>query len=146
MRLNACVVVAVVALATGGCGSDDPKESASGGSGAGIGTGGSSATGGSGGTGGDVAGPPAAPGGPTLMLMGSGIHVTWVDNADDEDSFVIERKDDTGGDFAEVTTVPFDSGQYHDAPLSAGLTYTYRIGATNAVGTSWSGEQSLLKP
>jgi hypothetical protein len=90
--------------------------------------------------------PPAAPGGPTLMLMGTGIHVSWIDNSDDEDAFVIERRDDGGGAFMEVTTLPFDSADYHDAPLTAGVTYTYRVGASGADGTSWSGEQSLMKP
>src|SRR5262245_1714211 len=65
--------------------------------------------------------PPAAPSEMTAMpLAGPAIHVTWKDNTDDEDSFVLERKEG-GGQFAPLLPNPtFDSIVHHDATVMAG--------------------------
>jgi hypothetical protein len=77
---------------------------------------------------------PASPSGLEGAVMGEGIHLTWVDESQDETEFVIERKDGDG-DFAELMRVPFDTTQHHDAPLETD-SYSYRIAAVNDAGSS----------
>ncbi|MEJ7728563.1 MAG: fibronectin type III domain-containing protein [Polyangiaceae bacterium] len=69
-----------------------------------------------------------------------------MDESDDEDNFVIERKPADGA-FAEVITLPFDSTSHHDeGGLTAGEAYTYRVGAENANGISYSAEVTATAP
>jgi hypothetical protein len=84
---------------------------------------------------GEVPVEPAAPSHLGLATMDGGIHVTWVDNADDETEFVIERSED-GGAFAELVRLPFDSYEHHDPDLVPGITYRYRVAAANEAGLS----------
>jgi hypothetical protein len=124
-------------------GCSDDETTGSGGSS----TGGAGATTGSasGGHGGTLASAPLAPSGVTAEPMDGGLHVTWVDESDNEDNFVVERHDGSG-DFEEVVVLPFDSTSHHDAPLTSGTPYTYRIGARNQAGTSYSAEVSAQAP
>jgi hypothetical protein len=112
----------------------------------GMGPGGADA-GGEGGSGGTSSGEaPIAPSNLTVEPLGAGLHVTWTDESDDEDDFVVERKAD-GGAFAEVITLPFDSTSHHDeGDLASGVMYTYRVGAENSVGISYSDEVEAMAP
>lgn len=102
--------------------------------------------GGNGGSGGGSGMAPAAPSITSVAPLGQGLHVIWMDNSDNEDNFVLERHDGSGT-FMEVFTLPFDSTQYHDeGSLVSGTTYTYRVGAINASGTSYSMEASGMAP
>lgn len=82
---------------------------------------------------------PAAPTGLTVERLGEGGHITWTDASDDEDEFVIHRKEGAG-ELAERARVPFNTTQFHDEPLTAGATYTYMVMAVNAAGESASSE------
>ena len=82
--------------------------------------------------------PPAAPSG---LAAGStsdtSVSVGWVDNADNETSFEIERC--TGGGcntFAQIDVVAADTVLYSDTGLTASTAYRYRVRATNATGNS----------
>ena len=78
----------------------------------------------------------AAPAAPTELkaaALGGGAHLTWKDNSSNEIQFMIERKVGTG-QFQTLTMVPFNTVQYHDAPLTSGMTYTYRVMAMGAEG------------
>lgn len=46
---------------------------------------------------------------------------------------MVERKD-PGGQFANAYTVTFDITQYHDAKVTAGATYSYRVRAMSDSG------------
>ena len=83
--------------------------------------------------------PPAAPSDLTATAVSSSaIDLTWVDNADNETSFNIERSTD-GSTFSPLTSVGADVVSYSDTGLNAGTTYWYRVNAENADGTSgWS--------
>jgi hypothetical protein len=107
-----------------------------------------SSTSGTGGAGGAMDMAPPAPSNLMLSIVGEGIHVIWTDNADNEDSFILERKDGDDASFVAVgSPLPFDTTQYHDEPLTAGVTYAYRVAASNAAGMSpYSNEASLMKP
>jgi hypothetical protein len=79
----------------------------------------------------------SAPSGLTAAPMGGGVHLTWNDNSADEDGFDIERTEtQSGGAFAALDSVPFDSSVYHDAAVTLGTTYTYRVRARR--GSSYS--------
>lgn len=86
------------------------------------------------GSGGSDPTPPAAPTGLSVALMTGSPHLTWSDNASNEDGFSIERKPD-GGTFAQVTTETFDVEQFHDSACPSG-DFVYRVMAQNAAGIS----------
>ncbi len=76
---------------------------------------------------------PAAPSDLKAEPLSGGAHLTWKDNSTNEAQFMIERKTGTGS-FATVGTVPFDTTQYHDAPVTSGTTYVYRVMAVGSAG------------
>jgi len=91
--------------------------------------------------------PPAPPEMLEAAVLGNGAHLTWVDASDDEREFMIMRMDVTaGGEYEDVATVPFDTTQYHDEPLTPGTTYMFMVMAMNDAGTSESNEVELTMP
>lgn len=80
--------------------------------------------------------PPAAPSGLSATAgPGTSIKLTWHDNANNENGFIIERR--TGAEpFVQIGTSPQDWGQYTDATIMAGTTYDYRVAAYNVYGPS----------
>lgn len=62
-----------------------------------------------------------------VMAMSGGLHVTWTNNQKDCDSIEGERKSGTDA-YKVAFTVPDGTvDNKHDAPLTAGKTYTYRV-------------------
>ena len=99
------------------------------------------------GTDADPTAAPAAPSALSVDELAGGAHLTWTDNADNEDEFMIMRQESgVDADFQHVTSVSFDSVQYHDAPLTSGSTYTYMVVAVNADGEAGSDEVSFAAP
>lgn len=82
---------------------------------------------------------PAAPTNLTATKLGAGAHLTWTDNSDNEDEFMIMRKTGTGS-YEEAASVAFDTTQYHLEPVTAGTPYTFQIWAMNDGGHSMSNE------
>lgn len=79
-----------------------------------------------GGDSGDDASAVAAPTGLKVEALEGGAHLTWKDNSDNESEFMIERK--SGSEpWKAIGNVPFDTTQYHDAGIQAGVSYTYRV-------------------
>jgi hypothetical protein len=96
---------------------------------------------------------PPAPGGPkapselNAAALSAAAHLTWKDNSSDEDNFMVERQQvGTDTDFKTISTLPFDTTSYHDAPLTSGATYKYKIMAMNASGESESNEATVMIP
>ena len=83
--------------------------------------------------------PPSAPTGLGVERLGGGGHLTWTDNSDNEEEFMIMRKEGTGA-YVELGSVPFDSTAYHDEPLTTGSTYTYMVMSINEAGQAESNE------
>jgi len=91
--------------------------------------------------------PPVAPTTLAVSLLGAGAHLTWQDNSNDEDEFVIMRQR-MGADAAmvELARVPFDTVTYHDEPITSGATYLYMVTATNAAGGTSSNQATFVAP
>jgi hypothetical protein len=71
---------------------------------------------------------PAAPSMLTAQPLSGGVHLTWKDNASDEDMFMVMRKEGSGT-FTMLTTVTFNITQHHDSAAMPGKTYTYMVHA-----------------
>jgi FtsP/CotA-like multicopper oxidase with cupredoxin domain/fibronectin type 3 domain-containing protein len=63
------------------------------------------------------------------------IHLQWSDNSLDETGFLVQRSTD-GVSFSDVATVVANVATYDDLAVFGGFTYTYRVAAFNANGTS----------
>jgi hypothetical protein len=65
------------------------------------------------------------------------VNLRWTDNADNEDSFRIERADDAAFTQGSVqATVAADIVSFSDTTVTPGMTFLYRVFAVNAVGES----------
>ncbi|WP_194768583.1 fibronectin type III domain-containing protein [Tamlana sp. I1] len=62
------------------------------------------------------------------------IDLTWTDNADNETSYILERK--STGAFETIATINANTIFYSDTSVEAGTAYTYRLSAKNDTGTS----------
>ena len=71
----------------------------------------------------------SAPSAPKLTL-------TWQDNSTNENNFVIERMTGTNGTFAQIAMVASNIVSYVDTSVSSGVTYCYRVDASNSAGAS----------
>src|SRR4030065_2552666 len=63
--------------------------------------------------------------------------LTWTDNASNEQNFNIERKAEAcagGGAFVPLATVGLDIVTFTDLAVSEGVTYCYRVNASNVAG------------
>lgn len=88
---------------------------------------------------------PAAPTNLAASKLGTGIHITWTDNSDDEEEFMIMRKVGTAA-YAQLTSVTFNTTQFHDDPVMPGMLYTYHVMAMNGAGTSQPSNEVTFTP
>ena len=80
--------------------------------------------------------PPASPSGLVATTINSSqIDLAWLDNSTNESSFQIERSLNNVS-FAQIGTTGADTTTYSDTGLDAGITYYYRVRASNAGGDS----------
>jgi hypothetical protein len=82
--------------------------------------------------------PPPAPSGLVAVASGSQINLSWTPNSTNQTGFRVERATDI--DFTQnltlLATTPASATSYSDATASAGVTYFYRLRATNSSGDS----------
>ena len=78
---------------------------------------------------------PAAPTDLTGTADQSGVQLSWVDNASNENGYKIERQTG-GGAYELITTTTADVNSYSDNTVIPETTYTYRVSAYNAAGDS----------
>jgi hypothetical protein len=71
------------------------------------------------------------------VISSSQINLTWDDRSDNETGFRIER------DSSVIHTVGANVTSYSDGGLHPSTQYTYRVGAYNSAGTSWSAPISV---
>lgn len=82
---------------------------------------------------------PAAPTNLAVSNLSGGAHLTWVDNANNEEMFMIMRKAQ-GGAYGDIEMLTFNTTSYHDASVTAGTTYLYMVMAMNEKGEASSNE------
>ena len=87
---------------------------------------------------------PTAPSGLTASTAStSQINLSWHDDSSNETGFSIERKTGTDGSYAVIAEVGANVTSYPDKGLSPATTYSYRVNAFNALGSSsYSNEAS----
>lgn len=96
---------------------------------------------------GDAESPPAAPTGLEASEVAGGAHLTWTDNSDNEDHFMVMRMEDgVDPEYDVISTATFDAVQYHDASVASGSRYMYKIIAMNGAGESESNVVSFTAP
>jgi hypothetical protein len=89
--------------------------------------------------------PPAAPSNLVATTISkSQINLAWQDNSSDEVNFVLERKKGTGS-YSVIATLGADTTSYSDTGLVKNTTYTYRIKAVNAAGSSAYSNEATAK-
>ncbi len=92
-------------------------------------------------------GPPDPPSGLAAAAVAGGAHLTWSDNSDNEVEFMVMRQQvGVDAELLVLETVPFDTVQFHDAPLTAGQTYMYAVMAMNHSGESLSETITFAAP
>jgi regulation of enolase protein 1 (concanavalin A-like superfamily) len=79
--------------------------------------------------------PPAAPTSLAATVSGSSIALSWADNASNEDNYLVERSTDNVN-FSQIASLPANSMTYTDATVAGGITYYYRVRASNSAGPS----------
>ncbi|HLF26430.1 MAG TPA: fibronectin type III domain-containing protein [Anaerolineae bacterium] len=81
--------------------------------------------------------PPAAPS--NLMataISSSQVNLSWQDNSNDEQGFLLKRQGPNDVSFVDIATLGPNVTTYTDTNVSANTTYTYRVRAFNANGNS----------
>jgi hypothetical protein len=80
---------------------------------------------------------PSAPTGlAATPISSSSIELAWVDNADNENGYKIERSPNGSSDWVSIDTLNPDTESYIDTGLEAETTYSYRAIAFNNYGDS----------
>ena len=89
---------------------------------------------------------PAAPSDLEITEVSGGAHLVWSDNSDNEEHFMVMRKVAVDPEYDLVASPTFDAEQYHDADVTPGTTYTYKVVAMNAVGEAESETVDFTAP
>lgn len=82
-----------------------------------------------------VLGPPEAPENLTGSASATSVILNWQENADDEETIVVERAE-AGGAFSELVSLGPNTESYTDMSVDPDVTYAYRVFAENALGSS----------
>jgi len=65
------------------------------------------------------------------------IKLSWTDNSPNEDNFILERKENEGGNWMQIANPVLNTTDYTDnANIQSGTEYFYRIRAANTAGSS----------
>ncbi len=91
--------------------------------------------------------PPAAPSNLTAAaLSATSVQLTWVNNANNQAGFKIERATGNGA-FAQIAVAGASALNYVDTTVSPNTAYRYQIRATNVIGDSaYAGPVSVTTP
>jgi len=83
---------------------------------------------------------PTAPDAPSSLgaaaASSSQISLNWLDNANNEDGYRVERSGDGSTGWGSISNLGANSTSYSDTGLTASTAYFYRVAATNAAGDS----------
>lgn len=73
----------------------------------------------------------------------SSIHLSWIDNSDNETSFVIERSRKKNGTYSIVATLPAGTTVFDDTQLADDTRYYYRVRAVSAKGLAATSNRAV---
>ncbi|PKF61421.1 hypothetical protein CW745_08775 [Psychromonas sp. psych-6C06] len=73
----------------------------------------------------------------------SNVQIEWLDNSDNEDAFIVVRKNIRHTHFDQVEVLPKDTISYTDTGVIVGESYCYKVVAVNAGGQANSEESCL---
>lgn len=79
---------------------------------------------------------PQAPGSLAVQQQDAYVHISWLDQSDDETGFRIYRRISGDPALQEIATVAADTSTYDDTAVDAGTTYEYTVSAYNTYGES----------
>ena len=82
----------------------------------------------------------------TLLIPGPQVKLDWVDNATNEDSYIVERDVNGSGTFTVIGTLPAGTITYTDTAVVENTTYDYRIAAVNLSGMSAYATVQIIIP
>ncbi|MEO9803740.1 MAG: PHB depolymerase family esterase [Reichenbachiella sp.] len=81
--------------------------------------------------------PPAPPTGLNATSTGSSsVQINWLDNSNNEDSFILERSLDNETNYVVIANLSANTINYSDTGLNHSSTYYYRVKASNNEGPS----------
>ncbi|MGE3683698.1 MAG: fibronectin type III domain-containing protein [Bdellovibrionales bacterium] len=69
------------------------------------------------------------------VASASQINLTWNDNSNNEEAFLLERSTD-GATFTQIASLPANTTSYQNSSLTSGSAYSYRVRARNSAGSS----------
>ncbi len=81
--------------------------------------------------------PPVAPSDLGVTSTGlTSIELSWSDNSNNEELFILERSEGDESNYIEIETIASNNTTYSDQGLTNATTYFYRVKAQNATGVS----------
>ncbi|WP_319562205.1 fibronectin type III domain-containing protein [Marispirochaeta sp.] len=89
---------------------------------------------------------PDAPSGLSgTVISGSGVNLSWTDNADNETSYTVERSED-GGTYSLIAALAADAVAYQDVDfvLTTDHNFSYRVYASNSAGDSDFSNENIV--
>ena len=75
-----------------------------------------------------------------------GATLTWSDNSDNEDGFIVERRLFQDTKYTQLTILPRNTTIYSDNTTNSGEIYCYKVGAFNRAGIAYSGRYCISIP
>jgi Chitobiase/beta-hexosaminidase C-terminal domain/Family of unknown function (DUF6298)/Putative collagen-binding domain of a collagenase len=72
----------------------------------------------------------------TVVAAPAQLTLTWQDNSTNESNFGVQRKTGTSGTYSQIALVSANTTSYVDTSVTHGVTYCYRVDATNSSGAS----------
>ncbi|MCP9767437.1 T9SS C-terminal target domain-containing protein [Lacihabitans sp. LS3-19] len=88
---------------------------------------------------------PNAPFGLSSKASTSGVDLTWYDDSNNEENFILERSVDDNQNFVELAKLGRNVITYTDKTVTAGKTYFYQVKAMNTIGSSAASNISEIK-
>ncbi len=88
--------------------------------------------------------PPTPPTNLVGAFVGGNVNLTWSDNSNNEDNFVVERQVGSGTAWTVLATLAANSAAHQDLAVPTGVTLFYRVKAVNSGGASAYSDTAMV--